>query len=60
MKLMRSRYNKFALGVCSGIADHFGWSRNFVRLAFIAFAPVSFGTVIGIYVFLAFVLPEEY
>ncbi|TAF33922.1 MAG: PspC domain-containing protein [Cytophagales bacterium] len=60
MKLTRSRYDKVALGVCSGIGNYFGWSNNLVRLTFLVGLPLSAGTVLAIYFILGILLPKDY
>ncbi|WML44584.1 PspC domain-containing protein [Neobacillus sp. PS3-40] len=53
-RLTKSSKEKALLGVCGGLAEHFGISPFLVRLIFI-FTPVSF----FIYLILAVLLPEN-
>lgn len=43
-------------GVASGIADHLGWSRGLVRVAFLVFALVGVGEVV--YIALWILMPK--
>lgn len=37
------------MGVCSGIADYFGWDATFVRIGFVAGTLIGFGSLLLIY-----------
>ena len=57
-RLRKSRTDKMLTGVCGGIAYHFGWDATVVRLAFVIFAFLSFGTAIVLYFILAVIMPD--
>ena len=46
-------------GVCAGLADYFGMDATLVRLIFVAFAIISFGTAVLIYIIMAIIIPEN-
>ena len=56
-KLYRGRDKKIA-GVCSGIAEYFGWDPTVVRLAWVAFLLVGGSGVIA-YIIAMIVMPER-
>ena len=37
------------MGVCSGIADYFGWDATLVRIGFVAGTLVGFGSLLIVY-----------
>ena len=37
------------MGVCSGIADYFGWDATLVRIGFVAGTLIGFGSLLLIY-----------
>ena len=41
--------NAKLMGVCSGIADFFGWDVTLVRIAFVAGTLIGFGSLLVIY-----------
>lgn len=49
------RANGKFLGVCSGIAAHFGWDPMLVRAAFVVGTLAGFGSAILIYVAIALI-----
>ena len=53
--LSKNRYDKMISGVCSGIADFFGWEARNVRLAFMVFTLLG-GSGILLYIILAFLM----
>ncbi|MBR5341213.1 MAG: PspC domain-containing protein [Erysipelotrichaceae bacterium] len=55
-KLCKGRDKKLA-GVCSGIADYFGWDVTWVRIAAAVLA-LSYGSGLLIYIVAAIVMPE--
>jgi phage shock protein C len=61
--IKRSKRDRWILGVCGGVAQHYGWSSNVVRLvvALLAiFIPgVSVLPVIAVYILLGVLLPES-
>lgn len=46
-------------GVCAGLADYFSLDVTLVRLIFVAFAIISFGTAALVYIVAAILLPES-
>jgi len=56
--LTRPRNGRVLAGVCAGVADRFGWSRTFVRVAWVilSFFP---GPLWIAYVVLWFLMPAE-
>ena len=61
--IKRSKRDRWILGVCGGVAQHYGWNSNVVRLvvALLAiFIPgVSLLPVIAVYILLGVLLPES-
>ena len=57
-KLYRSRANKMALGVCSGIAEYFNIDPTIVRVAWAVTSIFFFPAIIAYFV-CAFVIPEK-
>ena len=55
-KLLRARRGKVIAGVCRGIADFFGISVGWVRIAFLLFGMVGAGEIV--YIILWIVLPK--
>jgi phage shock protein C len=59
----RAKRDRWLLGVCGGIAHHYGWNSNLVRLvtAVLAVAIPGPSTLLAlvIYVLLGFWLPES-
>ena len=53
----RSGSQKMIAGVCGGIAEYFGWDVNVVRLATIAGAVLTGGTVVLIYLAALMLMP---
>ena len=41
--------NAKVLGVCSGIADYFGWDVTLVRIGFVAGTLIGFGSLLILY-----------
>jgi phage shock protein C len=61
MGIRRAKRNRLILGVCGGIAHHFGWSPLAVRLATVLlaiFIPGPNIVVILAYFLLGYLLPE--
>ncbi|MBF4582245.1 PspC family transcriptional regulator [Curtobacterium sp. MMLR14_010] len=56
--LMRPRSGRVLAGVCAGLADRFGWSRLFVRVAWIILSLFP-GPLWITYVVLWIVMPAE-
>ena len=50
-----NRTNAKFLGVCAGIADHFGWDPMLVRAAFVIGTLAGFGSTILIYLVIALI-----
>ena len=63
MDIKRAKRDRWLLGVCGGIAHHYGWNSNLVRLvtAVLAVAIPGPSTLLAlvIYVLLGFWLPES-
>ena len=63
MSIKRARRDRWISGVCGGIAHHYGWNSNAVRLVAVLLAifipGVSVIPAILIYALLAYLLPEE-
>lgn len=61
--IKRARRDRWALGVCGGIAHAYGWSPNLVRLVVavlsIAIPGFSLIPVLLIYILLGAILPES-
>ncbi len=61
MGIRRAKRDRWILGVCGGVAHHFGWSSTVVRLVTILlalFIPGPNIVVILAYLILGYVLPE--
>lgn len=56
--LQRSRSDRMIAGVCSGLARHFGWSTQLVRIIWVALLLLA-GTGILAYLILWIVMPDE-
>lgn len=56
--LDRPRQGRVIAGVCAGIADHFGWKRLHVRLAFVLSCLLP-GPQVLVYVLLWIVMPRR-
>lgn len=54
-----SSSQKMIGGVCGGIAEYFGWDANVVRLATVAAAVLSGGTVVLIYLAALMLVPRR-
>jgi phage shock protein PspC (stress-responsive transcriptional regulator) len=63
LDIKRAKRDRWLLGVCGGIAHHYGWNSNLVRLvtAVLAVAIPGPSTLLAlvIYVLLGFWLPES-
>jgi len=57
-KLYRSANNKMVAGVCSGIAEYFGWDPTMVRLALVLFTLVG-GAGILLYILAWIIMPKN-
>ena len=58
-RLTRSRSNKWIAGICGGIAEHFGWDADILRLVWVLL-PVSTMFCGGIiYLILWLIMPQE-
>ncbi|CAM4117745.1 PspC domain-containing protein [Listeria booriae] len=58
MRKLTKSSNKMLAGVCSGIAEYFGWDATWVRIAYAALT-LFFGTGIILYIILAIVMPAN-
>jgi phage shock protein PspC (stress-responsive transcriptional regulator) len=63
MGIRRAKRDRWILGVCGGIAHHFGWNSTAVRIAVILLAVLIPGfsviPTILIYILLGYLLPES-
>ncbi len=63
MRIKRAKRDRWALGVCGGVAHTYGWNSGAVRLVTAALAILIPGfsviPVIAIYVLLGALLPES-
>ena len=61
MGIRRAKRDRWILGVCGGVAHHFGWSSTVVRIVVVLlaiFIPGPNIVVILAYLLLGFLLPE--
>ncbi|AJF61288.1 TPA: PspC domain-containing protein [Candidatus Woesearchaeota archaeon] len=58
-KLFRSKSNRVIAGVCGGIGEYFAVDPVVVRLAWVLFTLLSFGTGILIYIIAWLIIPER-
>lgn len=62
MDIKRAKRDRWLLGVCGGIAHHYGWNSNLVRLVTavlaVAIPGISVVPVLIIYIILGAILPE--
>ena len=63
MDIKRAKRDRWLLGVCGGIAHHYGWNSNLVRLVTavlaVAIPGISVVPVLIIYIILGATLPES-
>lgn len=57
-KLRRSKRNKMFLGVCGGLAEYLGWDPTVVRVIYVLFGILGYGSPILLYFILALVMPD--
>lgn len=58
-RLVRSMSDKWIAGVCSGIANYFGWDPTVVRLVYLL---MTFGTAFSgviVYIILMIIMPTD-
>lgn len=58
-RLVRSMSDKMIAGVCSGIANYFGWDPTVVRLVYLL---LTFGTAFSgviVYIILMIIMPAD-
>ena len=58
-KLFRSHKNRMVAGVCAGIGEYFGIDPTVVRLLWVLFTLVSFGTGVIAYIVAWIIIPEK-
>ena len=58
-RLYRSRYDRMIAGVCSGLAQHYGWETSLVRISAVLIGFFSAGTGILAYIVFWIVMPEQ-
>ncbi len=46
------------LGVCGGIAEYLGWDPTLVRVLYVIFAVLGYGSPVLLYFILALVMPD--
>ena len=56
--LVRPRYPRGIAGVCSGLADYFGWNLTGVRVMFVVCSVASSGLIALLYAVLWVLIPE--
>lgn len=56
-KKLRKSNDKMIAGVCSGLAEYFGFDTDIVRIMFVIFGIFSGATII-IYIVLLFMIPD--
>lgn len=56
-RLFRTRHDRKILGVCGGIANHFGFDPTVVRIIFVL-STIFYGSTLLVYFVLGFVLPK--
>jgi phage shock protein C len=63
LDIKRAKRDRWLLGVCGGIAHHYGWNSNLVRLVTavlaVAIPGISVVPVLIIYIILGAILPES-
>ncbi len=57
-KLRKSRTDKMLAGVCGGFAEYLGWDSTLIRIIFVLFLFLGWGTPILAYFILAIVMPD--
>lgn len=55
--LVRPRHGRVIAGVCAGLADHYGWSRGWVRFLFVLFGLFGAGEIA--YIVLWILMPKR-
>ena len=58
-RLMRSSSNKMIAGVCSGIADYFGWDVSIVRIVYTLATIFTIFSGVIVYIILWIIMPER-
>ncbi|MGR3741562.1 PspC domain-containing protein [Companilactobacillus sp. DQM5] len=59
LPIKRSSNNKVIAGVLGGIAEHFGWNANLLRLIYIILTPTSVFAGVPIYLILWLLMEED-
>jgi len=57
-RILRPRHPRFIAGVCSGIANHYGWDVTLVRILSVVFTFLTSGLGILLYIAAWAVLPD--
>lgn len=57
-KLLRTTKGRVMAGVCAGVAEHFGWQVQKVRLVWVLLAVLSLGAMVLFYLILWFLMPD--
>ncbi len=58
-RLTRSRSNKWIAGICGGIAEHFGWDADILRLVWVLLTVSTMFCGGIIYLILWLIMPQE-
>lgn len=57
-RLLRPRYPRMIAGVCSGLAEYFGWDMSLLRVLVVVLAAASLGLVVVGYAAAWVLIPE--
>ncbi|CAK1255038.1 Phage shock protein PspC (stress-responsive transcriptional regulator) (PspC) [Fructobacillus tropaeoli] len=58
MKISRSKNNRWIAGVLGGIAEHYNWNANLLRIIFIVISATPFPGII-VYLVLWVIMPDN-
>lgn len=58
MKISRSKDNRWIAGVLGGIAEHYNWNANILRVIFIIISATPFPGII-VYLILWMIMPDN-
>lgn len=59
LPIKRSKNNKVIAGVLGGIAEHFNWNANILRLIYVILTPTSMLAGIPVYLILWLLMEED-
>lgn len=57
-RLYKSEQDRKICGVCGGLGEYFNIDSTLIRLAFVVFGLISFGTGVAFYLIAALVMPD--